>query len=458
MGPRLLFALLLCCSVACDGGARDARPNVILIVADTTRRDKLGCYGDGSGLTPNVDRLAQQGALFEQASGHAPWTLPSSASLLTSLLPQQHGAGGHLGKFTALDPGVETLAERFRGAGYATASIVNVDFLGPVFGLTRGFEHSDVQAFASNVEVRRADATTTAALTWIDRVRKTDERPFLLLVHYFDAHAVYDPPQPFRRRFAAEADREDTSFVFGTRDHMLALRRGTLALDPAVLARAERLYEGEIAYMDQEIGRLLDGLTQRQLDAGTIVCFTTDHGEEFLDHGGFEHGHSLHAELIDVPLILRGPDIDPRRVAEPVRHIDVLPTLCELTGMAVRPSYAGRSLVPALLGEPLPPAPTLAHGNFWGAPLSSLRAGSLKVIVDAASPGAAPALYDWHKDAREVRDLGAAEASAAGQLAAELARLEATLGQKRGGAVELDPHMQDTLTQLGYMGDSEDED
>ncbi len=436
-------------ALAAGCGTEAPRPNVLFVIADTLRADKLGCYGNERGLTPSLDALAEEGVLFEHASSHAPWTLPATASLFTSRLPREHGAGGRLGAFTKLDPSVETVASRFRAHGYATAAIVNVTFLTRAFGLMQGFDHVDERAFDSNLRVRSAKRTTDLALRWLD---ERDERPFLLLVHYFDAHAVYAPPPEFRARFASEADRTDDSWVFGTRQEMIDHRAGRLAFEEQDIVRAEQLYDAEVAYLDRELGRLFDGLDDRGLAEDTLVLFTADHGEEFWDHGGFEHGHTLFDELTRVPLLLRRPgSVAPARVSLSVRHIDVAPTLTELCGLP-QGGFGGRSLVPLLSGGELEPLPTIAHGNFWGPPLTSLRNEEFKLIVPPAEAGGDPALFRWRGDPGEEQDLATADAERTDALLAELRALEAELTSGEARALELDAEQRDELSGLGYGG------
>jgi arylsulfatase A-like enzyme len=447
----LPIALLAACAPEPAPG-----PNVLLVLVDTLRADKLGCYGNERGLTPHIDQLAREGALFDHASSHAPWTLPSTASLLTSLYPRQHGAGGHLPRFTHLGRGVATLPGVFKRAGYATASIVNVAFLGQDFGLSRGFDHVDAKSFESNLRVRRAEKTTDAALAWLDQAE--GERPFFLLVHYFDPHAVYDPPQPFRRRFAAPADRENEDFVFGTREHMMALRAGQLSLRPDVVARAEALYDGEVAYTDSHVGRLLAGLASRELDASTVVVLTSDHGEEFLEHGGFEHGHTLYGELTDVPLIVRAAGVAAARVPQSVGHVDVAPTVLELAGLAAPGEWVGRSLLPLISDARQPERNILAHGNFWGPPLTSWREEGEKLILRADTAGGAPELFEWRADSGEERDLAPTRPDRVVELRAHLGAFERGLAAGRtGDDVELTEARRRELEALGYVeGSSED--
>ncbi len=457
LGSLLGLGLALL-GIACTG---DEGPSVLLVVIDTLRADKLGCYGNPRGLTPAIDRLAREGVVFERACAHAPWTLPSVATLLTSLHPQEHGAGGWLDlsglaaggptrpRFHGLDAEIETLAERFHDAGYATAAVFNVDFLAESFGLTQGFAHVDTLWSNNNRDVRTAAGTTAAALDWLAANRR---RPFFLMVHYFDPHAVYAPPPAFRRRFAAPRDRTSDDAVFGTRQDLLGLRGGRIELDHAVLARAERLYDGEIAYTDSEIGHLLAGLDELDLRSSTLAVVTADHGEEFLDHGGFEHGHTLYDELLRVPLILALPAVlPPQRVARRVRLIDVAPTLCELTGVPAASSFTGRSLF-AAEAEPAD-RPVLAHGNFWGPPWVSWYSGPYKLILTPGPAGAETAeLYVPAQDPGEQHDLSSAEPQVVKRLKAELQAERRWLGARaRGTEIELSPEERERLRALGYL-------
>jgi arylsulfatase A-like enzyme len=445
--------------------ATPEHPNVLFIAIDTLRSDRPGCYGNSRGLTPHIDALAREGARFERCFAHAPWTLPAFASILTSLYPEQHGAGGGLQfhgaqgaatDFRGLARGVPTMPESFRDAGYATMAVVNVDFLSPPFGLTRGFEHCDVRFSENNEDMRDARATTDAALGWL---AKHEDKAFFLFVHYFDPHAEYRPPQPFRRKFAAAPDRESDGFVFGTREQVAKLRLHLLPLVADDVQRAAQLYDGEVAYVDDEIGRLLAQIAKSGLDERTLVVLTADHGEEFLDHGGWEHGHTLYDELLHVPLIVRQKGrIAPRVAPDLVAHVDVAPTVCSLCAVAAPSAAAGHDLSPLLLrGEPAPRSTALAFGNFWGAPLRALRDDEYKLIVKPAERehGEARELYRWRDDPRETRDLAASMPDVVARLSAELARAEQDLaahGFGDGPRVALTAAQVQRLKGLGYTG------
>lgn len=446
---RFLVSAALLWLASCGGDATPARPSVVLVIGDTLRADALSCAGGPEGLTPYVDRLAAGGVRFQDARSHAPWTLPSTASILTSLHPLEHGAGGQVPRFTRMAEGVTTLTRSFRDAGYRTHAIVNVTFLDPrAFGVTRDFETVDNQAFENNVDVRPARATTAAALKWIEE--EAGDEPFFLLVHYFDPHCVYSPPTSFRERWAAPGDRA-TDWTFGTREQMVAIRSGQLVPTADTIQRARRLYDGEVAYFDAEVGRLTDRLRALRTPESTVVALTSDHGEEFLDHRGFEHGHTLFEELVRVPFVINAPGrLAPAVVEDPARHIDLAPTLLELCDLPAPAQFVGRSLVPLARGESEAPRGTLAHGNFWRAPLTSWVSGGWKLIEEE---GASPLLFDLVNDPDERRDLSGEVADQLERLQGELAAVRAGMAALRsGGSAELDPATRARLEGLGYGG------
>jgi len=482
------------------GGASPPPPNLILIILDTVRADRLGCYGGTAGLTPNIDAFAERGVRFAQAYAQAPWTLPSVASILTSRYPIQHGAAGRLNAFRLLEPDAVTLPEVFRDAGWTTGAIINVFFLTETFGMTQGFESVDVTESHNNREVRRAGPTTDAALAWIDNISNpagrsaAEDAPFFLMVHYFDAHLVYDPPKRFRAAHADPRDAEGDDYLFGTVADMIALREGEAEIGADLLTRLEQLYDGEVAYVDSEIGRLLEGLATRGLTENTVIAMVADHGEEFGDHGGFEHGHTLYDELIHVPLILSGPGTGGSRETAPsgdsalnqatgpqermvgatVRLIDLAPTLCELAGIAPDPAFVGESLLPLIervdadgnhgervagddQAEPGGPGklgadrPVFAEGNMWGASGASWRRGGEKIIWRPETETIE--LYAIEVDPLERNDLAQTRPGRVAALTEELRLIARTLaaGRRAGSAAPLTEEDRERLRSLGYI-------
>ncbi|MFH1312220.1 MAG: sulfatase [Candidatus Eisenbacteria bacterium] len=340
-------ALLICCLVAFSCGRETTRQlNVVLIGVDTLRPDHLGCYGYGRDTSPNIDRLARSGVLCENPVSQCPWTLPSFASVMTSLYPTQHGAGIHMNSMRTSFP---TLAGMLNERGYATGAVVNVSVLSTEFGVDRGFEHYD----ASAPGVRRvADQVTEDALAWIDSV---DDRPFFVFVHYFDPHLSYSPAAPYDTLYDPGYDGEiGNSFE---RETYLRMRPALFG-EENEQTRADwnhirALYDGEIAFTDEAIGDLLAGLEERGISSNTLVVLLSDHGEEFFEHRGYGHGHTLYREVIDVPLIFSLPARLPAgvRLSRQVRLVDIMPTVLDLLGFDGDTHFEGVSLAPMLTGK-----------------------------------------------------------------------------------------------------------
>ena len=343
-----------------------AGQNVLLVTLDTTRADRLGCYGYTAGATPGLDALASRGTLFQHAYSPAPLTLPSHCSIFTGRYPREHGV--HNNGRDALAPDVETLATIFKQRGYRTGAFVGSYVLDPRFGLNRGFDTYDadmggVQPGVNRLEAeRRADAVTDRALKWLPTA---DKQPFFCWIHYYDPHDPYDPPAPFRERFA----------------------------DP---------YDGEIAFVDTQFQRVIDWLAAANLTSSTLIVVLGDHGEAFGEHGENGHAIFLYDSTLHVPMILAHPGAIPaaRQVDTDVELVDVCPTILELMGWPALPGLSSRSLAPALAGK-LPPRACHAESLYaldaygW-AEQRSLRTPEWKYISSTL-----PELYDRRVDPQE---------------------------------------------------------
>lgn len=312
-------------------------PDVILITLDTTRADRLGCYGYDRGTSPALDTLASLGTVFELALAQAAVTPVSHASILTGLDPYHHGLRVMHGTTQyRLPDSIPTLATVLRERGYATGAFVSAFPVTQRFGLQRGFDVFDAAflaerpgtvdpkdgAVTTGLSQQRAEVTTNNALAWLDRVTG----PVLLWVHYFDPHDdTMLPPES-------------------------VLDRATLPAEPE--ARLREIYDREIRYMDSQIRRLLRWLETSGRSRNSVVVAVADHGEGLGDHGWWPHG-KLYQEQIRVPLIVRAPHKPAgRRVPYLVRTTDVMPTILDLAGVDRRsqPRMDGRSLVPLLDG------------------------------------------------------------------------------------------------------------
>ena len=373
IGHRGLLLLLGCClgHWACDATPEvpAARPNILLIVVDTLRADHVGVYGHSRPTTPAIDALAEAGSFFPQAFAQSSWTLPSMTTILTGLFPHQHRVGRDPSEsrlFGRLAPEIPTLAERLAEAGYARAAIVNNTFLAPEFGLARGFETYDYQG-ATKWRVRSAEESVEVALEWAS----DQSSPWFLVVHFMEPHLFYDPPESVRGVFTG-AEPPPVEVPFGTDSVVAEIRRAGLTAEERDYV--ERLYDEEILYVDRAVGRLVDTLQNEPSGKNLVVIVTADHGEEFFDHGGFEHGHTLYGELIRVPLVISGPGLARGEVRGVVQHVDLSRGILGLAGASQEGLPSGVDIFALLRdGESLEPSrQALSENVLYGPPRASL--------------------------------------------------------------------------------------
>jgi arylsulfatase A-like enzyme len=420
------------------GGAGAVRPNVLVILVDTLRRDRLTPYGYRRETSPEIARrLAGAGTVMEDAYSQAPWTLPSVVSMMTGRYPGELLGADMTGY--GIPAGVLTTAERLGRAGYETAGFL----ANPTLHVGAGFERGFRTFYAPPADVewlrRHADDLNRHALPWIAAYQDQD-RPFFLYLHYIDPHDPYDNPEVVGNRSPFEGEYRGP--VMG--DWVHGIYAGKLVLsDPARdVAHISALYDSEVHYVDRAIGQVLAGLRPEVL-ANTLVVLTADHGEELFDHGGWKHGQTLYEEQIHVPLIWRWDGHIPagRRLAGTVRLLDVAPTLAAAAGAAPDPGWEGVDLLPALTGAaPLAERPAFAEGLAGGPLRAAAVLGRLKLIVFNRQEPFAPSdelqahlwrqdlgrmarveLYDLAHDPGERHDLaadpdggGAADPSGAG--------------------------------------------
>jgi arylsulfatase A-like enzyme len=452
-----VLVLAACLAVAgCERGelrSRVAADNLLLVSFDTTRADRLSPYGYRPDVSPRLSQLASGGVVFERAFTHVPSTLAAHSSLMTGLLPPVHGVRCN-GKFKLADAHV-TLAEILSEEGFATGAVVGAFPIAARFGLAQGFASYDDDFSTSAVTARRrkgrmdspgfwighdyldfergADEVTDRAIAWLESAGGASERWFLF-AHYFDPHWPYEPVPEYAQRFD----------------------------DP---------YDAEIAYADHHLGRLLDAVTA--LPGRTLVVFTADHGEGLGDHGEQLHNRYLYNSTIHVPLIvaLDGVARPGARVMAATGHVDLMPTVLELLGVAgLDPplDVQGRSLVPLLGGDStaLEAAPVYAETLVWslerpmGLEVHALLDDGAKLVRTRIAPGPRrPSgaqmieLYELESDFDEQAERAAIEPERAGRLAAALTDLERRLAElaKPAETLELDEGARERLKALGYL-------
>ena len=412
-----------------DGDAL-RKANVLLVTLDTTRADRIGCYGYAKAQTPHLDRLAAGGVLFEHCLTPSAVTLPSHSTIMTGLYPPQHGV--RLNGDAALAQSNHTLAERLTAAGYRTGAFAGAFVLDGRWGLSQGFAHYDDQFHLGKDQrldlarvQRPADKVVDAALAWLDSVAPppsaASAQPFFAWVHLYDAHTPYEPPEPFRSRFASGDVRS--------------------------------LYDGEIAFADSQVGRLLDWIEKQGLAERTIVVVVGDHGEGLGSHGEDEHGYYIYDYAVRVPFVMRLPGLKTTRVARQVRTVDIFPTVLELVTGEKSEKIEGRSLMQVIDQTEVTPryaysesmATNLQYG--WSA-LYSLRSDSHKFIDAPRSE-----LYELTSDPNESRNRLNDERRIARQLKDELTRIREE-GERRAPKAEeanLDQETMRMLASLGYV-------
>ncbi len=425
-----------------DGPAKARRPQgVILVWADTLRRDHLEMYGYGRPTAPILTAMAKEGALFEDCIAQASWTKASGPAIVTSLYPTSH----RVQSFNDVLPSsATTMAEVYRQAGYATLGLISIQFVGKFSNMHQGFEELHEPGSFPELQtgsLKSARAQVDRLLPWLHAHRDV---PFFVLLHVRDPHSPHRPHAPYDTLWADAARRPEHEkqaeavkpfirnplmrrFGMPTRDEL-----GQAGIDAdAYVAYEKDWYDGSIRAMDTELGRLWERLKELGLDRRTLVAFLADHGEEFLEHGRMFHQQSIYGELANVPLFLWWPGTVPGgvRVPETVQNIDVMPTLLELSGLAAPAGIQGASLSP-LFRSPRPawtrpaiiegsgrPDPTATDADAW-----AIVHDGWKLVNRPKPPAGRPAfeLYDRRTDPLDGTDVAARHPDVVARLAREL--------------------------------------
>jgi len=421
----ILAAFLLFPILASAAPPVDVPPNVVLITIDTVRADHVGCYGYQLIETPNLDALAGGGVRFANAYTPVPITLPAHSVILTGTYPMRTGMHDFSGN--RLNSSQPTLATLLREKGYATGAVMGSAVLDSRFGLNRGFDfyydHFDFSRLdEKNIDamIRPGNEVIDRALGWLEGIRR---KPFLLWVHLYDAHHPYNPPSPYREKY---------------RTH---------------------LYDGGIAFVDAQVGRLVASLKAKGIYDRTLIVVAGDHGEGLGEHGEKTHGFFIYDTTLHVPLIFKLPANPGKQkpvVSESANLADLLPTILDVLGAAKPQELQGRSLVEAMKGKATgAPAENYAetylpriHFNW-----SELRGVRFRQyhFIDAPRPE----LYDLTADPHELKNLYAVQRAVSNQMRKRLGQLIAqytpAAGQKTSESTGLDPTLMERLKSLGYV-------
>ncbi len=426
--------------------------DAIVILVDTLRADALGAYGADPSPTPWLDDLARRSAVFERAFAQAPWTFPAVTSLMTSLYPSSLALPVSIdateGDIPALDASAPRLAAHLHERGWHAAALYKNPMLARGAGLEQGFDVFEAVG-GQEAEGRSAGQLVDATLVWAralaERRRDGAAAPFLLYLHFMDPHTDYDPPDEF---WPPEA-RAYEGPVDGSAKSLHRLVRGGKPLAARDVAQLRRLYRADVAYLDTELRRLGEELGKLGVwTEDTCVVLTADHGEQFAEHGEYEHG-DVHVENVHIPLFVHGCGVAPQRISAVVRQIDITPTLLELVGAPELPGAEGRSLGPLLRGEALPPLPAITEHGVR----ARVTGDRLSLVVE----GDRTELFDLAADPGEERDLARSRPGEAAALAALLdahrarPRAASAAASARPRVREVDPAVRESLRSLGYL-------
>lgn len=428
-------------------------PNLVLYLVDTLRPDHLATYGYERPTSPHLDSFARGAILVREARAQSAWTKPAVATILTGLAPQQHRTERRNHR---LPDEITTLAERLSAAGYETAMFTTNPTVTEKFGFAQGFDEYRYESLPRGKRRGHVDslALHRAVVDWLDR--RAAGKPFFLVVHTLDPHDPYRPDEPFASRFAGGIDVERSCCPRTFADAGLTEKELKLRARDALA-----LYDAEIAQNDASFGALVEELDRRGLLEKSSLWFTSDHGEEFHEHGGWRHGHALYEELLRIPLVVRLPGAvrGGSEVAGPVDQLDFAPTLLDLAGVAVPVEMPGASWLPAWSGSGAAPAAaelSLARLHHPAYALLAVASGGWKWIgpdsgVRESRGRGVEKVFDLRADPFERRSLARSLPLRRRWLRGQAVALQGGGGETEGEAATIDPELDRTLRALGYL-------
>ena len=430
----VFFFLSVCAASAEQDDAKIAQgPNVVFIIVDTVHAKHMGAYTSGLKNSPNIDKLAKTGVFFEKAYAVSSWTKPSVASLISGVMPSEHRVTGVR---DSLVPDFKTVGEFFKEAGYITAGYASHIYLNESSGFSQGIdEYEQINQSKGLHTAVTSHLITDKAINWLNKKDfNKSKKNFFLFLHYFDPHFRYMPHAEFNYTGAYKGNLQPSMSI-------KALFKTLPKFTTADVQYLVDLYRGEIAYTDFQIGRLIDFLTKSGLLNNTLLVLTSDHGEEFLEHGALSHTRTLYDEILHIPLMIHFPNrLKAARISTPVTQLDILPTLLDLALNKTNPINGGAiSLVP-LMSNPsisVPERDLFSEVSYSSsqnskkiAPdLISVRSGKYKLIRNMI--GKSWKLYNLEADPREKKNLAYKQKEVLDTLAPKLRSLADLHKQER---------------------------
>jgi arylsulfatase A-like enzyme len=391
-GGRVGYSLPRILLPAIEETERQPAQNVVVLLIDTLRAEKLRPFNPRSRVeTPRLDALAAESGVFLSAQSPENWTKPAVASVLTGLHPTSHGAKESESR---LSDDALLLSEHLSANGFATGSFIANGYVSDRFGFDQGWDH--YTNFIRENENTDASNVFQEAGDWIEANK---DRRFFAYVQTIDPHVPYDPPSEYRRMYDSNEGYAGQVTPRGTPELLEEAKRGAVTFSDSDRARLLALHDGEISQHDFEMGRFIDRLKSMGVFENTIFVITSDHGEEFDEHGSWGHGHSVYQELIHVPLLVHGPGVPASRVTETVSTLDIPATVLSSVGLPNLPASEGRDILGFTRGE-VPPGPTVAFSDFLN-DRRVIRAGRWKMVLR----GINATLFDLQTDPTEQTEL-----------------------------------------------------
>jgi arylsulfatase len=434
-------------------------PNVIVYLVDTLRADHLSTYGYARPTSPSLDAMSTESVVFDHAMAQSGWTRSSVASILTGLGPRAHAV---LDRDDTLSVEAVTLQQLLKQHGYQTHAVITNGNLSSRFGFDNGFDSFVYfgRQGAGNTVHHLSNKVNEAFFEWLDQ--RQPDRPFFAYLHAMDPHGPYTPPEPFRSRFVRDAQ---LAPVLGGVKSLFSRHQRLPDLSMTdVVAGTVDLYDAEIAHNDAQFGLMLDRLRASGIYDSTVILFVSDHGEEFLDHGGSGHGRTLYSEMIFVPLVIKFPGswAAGTRVNSPVQHIDILPTILDVVGLPPASVSPGDNLVPLIVtaeegaeDSRFTQRRLLAHLDLDGRRIDSLLTGDhhlMKWYRGVPEVGAAIQMYRWRTDAAELTDLSGRAPVSTGYLRLVLQAMASSQSPLLDSEdAVIDGELARTLRALGYL-------
>ncbi len=402
----LLFVLIILVIIlsGCGGGdtCLSRYPDIVLILIDSARADHFSINGYHRETTPVLDSLASGGTIWTRVQGQSSWTLPAMASIMTGLSQRAHGAGYYNDTFYGIDAALPTIPLMIRrGAGYQTAAFYNAVFMNEDFGFDQGYDHFDCQSARGKASTRNAEDTVNDFLVWYDAHRDST-KPLFSAIHFFDPHLPYSPPPPWDTLYSDPKSDDLFNIFWGRGNDVQDLNHGLVEMNTTQLEIMVGLYDAELSFTDSQIGRLIAELEARGTLRNTVFVIVGDHGEEFLDHGGFGHGHTLYQEILDVPLIISGRSIPIGVNDEVVAQIDILPTILGISGLNIPIWADGKDILSA---ESPRTSRFISSSNLISATpdIAAIRLDDMVVMGNPVE--GSPVLYDLTNDPGEQNPL-----------------------------------------------------